>query len=660
MHTQISTSLQTAGPAHPLEAPRKVHLRFGTTRERLWRELHRAHNERMSQTQNPRDNQALLHSMLQRLKLQPGTTTIHSGQNTADEQNIPQEILDLQTINNNPVNGFEPTGNIIKDFSTNVKTQETDSSFDGSGASGHNKEHGPNLQSQSGQLFSPKPDQDTSALSSKEGYNFSTFELKKDTSNGLSTGESTGHNQDQSSAFLPKVYSWSPKSPVTQDNKSSFGVVFEATGENTPTPFNSQNTVNTTKQRSSENKTYRWTQKIKQKWKERPGSFGKKGKDGRFVDKTMQENSPKYLPLTTGNFILPSNEESQGTLTTEETTDHNKTISQKSDGNDEYMRSRNDFDLGLGSFSLLDEIVSGQEWAKFLNPSISASVHEGAPPAMEQAFTNHLSINSMSKDVGSNLWTSGINGEAPNTDIAMNQMSPEPLFPVGMDITEKSGKQSEPMEQGLSQSDMQVTVCEQQPHQPNIKTQQVNTVESSSLRGRNSLSRKRQYQSSERIETMFQSVGSNESDGADDGSVFLPDNHVMNNTDETTMYLFSSTPTPCSPVRGVLKHTISYDSANSSETLSKRRRMEETRRVRFSEEIITIDPPELGPYESDSEEEEEVDDEDSLIEEDSEEQIAEAALFGPGRPEQVAPARRPVLPAWIRALKRRNTGKKPR
>lgn len=406
----------------------------------------------------------------------------------------------------------------------------------------------------------------------------------------------------------------------------------------------------------------KWTNfqwKIKEKWRERPGSFGKKQKDN--GSETTKENPPKYSPLTSGNFNSPSNEESGETHNSVESTEHEHTVSQASEGNDEYMRSTNDF--GLGSFSLLDEIVSGQEWAKFLNPSMSAPVIErSSPETMDQTLTNHhfkhSGMNSMSQD-RNNSWTLGTNSAAPDTDIAMTQLLPEPSFPANTSITEKPQIQLEPMDQGLIQPGPEITVTEQRPRQPTANTQPVNKVESSSLRGRNSLSRKRQYQSPQRIETMFQSVMTNGKDAADDESVFLPDNHAMDNTDEKNKYFFTSTPTPCSPVRGVLKSTLYCDSSNSMETVSKKRRMEEVRHVRFSEEIITIDPPELDPYDTESEEEEE-DEEDSFIEEDSEEQAAESEFFGPIRPEQVAPTRRPALPGWIRALKRRNTGKKPR
>ena len=81
------------------------------------------------------------------------------------------------------------------------------------------------------------------------------------------------------------------------------------------------------------------------------------------------------------------------------------------------------------------------------------------------------------------------------------------------------------------------------------------------------------------------------------------------------------------------------------------RRVEENRRVHFSEDVVTILSPGLDLNATYSEEESETE-EDSVIELECE---VEPALA-----EEAAPARRPVLPAWILALKRKNMGRKHR
>lgn len=78
--------------------------------------------------------------------------------------------------------------------------------------------------------------------------------------------------------------------------------------------------------------------------------------------------------------------------------------------------------------------------------------------------------------------------------------------------------------------------------------------------------------------------------------------------------------------------------------------------MHFSEMVVTIAAPELDVDTIDSEEDSETE-EDSVTEQDYEvEQAAGAAAVM----EEVAPARRPALPTWIKALKRRNMGRKHR
>lgn len=73
------------------------------------------------------------------------------------------------------------------------------------------------------------------------------------------------------------------------------------------------------------------------------------------------------------------------------------------------------------------------------------------------------------------------------------------------------------------------------------------------------------------------------------------------------------------------------------------RRVEENRRVHFSEEVLAIEPLEVDLDAAESEEDSEGE-EDSVIEQECE--VEQAPV------EEVAPARRHALPAWILALKR--------
>lgn len=135
-------------------------------------------------------------------------------------------------------------------------------------------------------------------------------------------------------------------------------------------------------------------------------------------------------------------------------------------------RSTSDFDFGLGSFSLLDEIVTGQEWAKFLNPNLSAaSANQRTseeppsqlklPPNPQDGGQSSLMLNQQGG--GNNWWSFRATGASPAPGFSVAQISPDAFQPVSMDVSEgkqqrcarRESDQSEPMEHGHNQSHMQ-------------------------------------------------------------------------------------------------------------------------------------------------------------------------------------------------------------
>lgn len=131
-------------------------------------------------------------------------------------------------------------------------------------------------------------------------------------------------------------------------------------------------------------------------------------------------------------------------------------------------RSYSDFEFGLGSFSLLEEIVTGQEWAKFLNPNLSAtSVRPGPseePPALFKAPANPYECVqsagiSNQQDVESNQWRYWSTDRRPGSTFSMAQISPvAPVHGGSMEVSEsvhREADQSEPMDDGHNQSDVQ-------------------------------------------------------------------------------------------------------------------------------------------------------------------------------------------------------------
>lgn len=129
-------------------------------------------------------------------------------------------------------------------------------------------------------------------------------------------------------------------------------------------------------------------------------------------------------------------------------------------------RSSGDFDLGLGSFSLLDEIAMGQEWAKFLNPNQSAAAsanqkpseelklppnpQDGSPPSLN--FSPGGGVNQQYVFRGSET--------SPFSKSGVAQISPGDFLPVSMNTSKgnlqqfvhREADQSEPMDHGHTPS----------------------------------------------------------------------------------------------------------------------------------------------------------------------------------------------------------------
>ncbi|XP_070769403.1 A-kinase anchor protein 200 [Enoplosus armatus] len=665
----------------------------------------------MSQSRNPPDTQALLQSMLQRLKLQPGRegqaylhTPVPITAASTRGQDGERGASNVQKVNNSLVNGFEfgTDGVPSKEFGISaaesnfgLKGEEIQQQGHGcevdkglissptqkdntDGDTGENSVLGQATQSGitptgAGQLLPAQSLKDAD-ITSFEGTDGKRVNFGRDTPSNNDAVTSMGQNQ----GFTHKVYTWSLKPTDADLNTGSlenkvfhmgnggFGASPQSKDmQFAPTGQETTNSSSRRKQRSSENKTRRWTQKIKERWKDRSGSFGKKGKEegGRGDQKSEQgpEISLQNQLLTEENLMNTSNKEEERTLMSPDSSDPSKTPATHTDDGfiEGHMRSTSDFDFGLGSFSLLEEIVTGQEWAKFLNPNQSAASANQRPSEEplsplkipQNAHDSGPSSPTLNQQGGVNRqWSFRGTESSSGPDFSRAQISP-----VSMDVSE--GKQaavqddqSEPMEHGHTR-------------RPPSFVQPADILINSALKSRVHLNRKRQHQSAERSNERLQTENISDGKEAGRGGSTSSLGHVMEETrDDNVMplYILNSPPslsstssTPLAPApRGVLKHSISQNSESSMEIITKRRRVEDNRRVHFSEEVVTIAPPDLDLDLTNSEEDS-GSDEDSVIEQGGE--VEQAAI------EMVAaPARRAALPAWILALKRRNTGRKPR
>lgn len=114
-----------------------------------------------------------------------------------------------------------------------------------------------------------------------------------------------------------------------------------------------------------------------------------------------------------------------------------------------------DFEFGLGSFSLLEEITSGQEWANFLTPpQTSASAHlRPLQKVPKPTFSTQSLIPNHSCDNQRGFQ------DGQFSDISMVQAWPGDFQPAGMDISEEPqcvqsrGQQAGLMEHGHTPAD---------------------------------------------------------------------------------------------------------------------------------------------------------------------------------------------------------------
>ncbi|KAK2849078.1 hypothetical protein Q5P01_008912 [Channa striata] len=669
----------------------------------------------MSQSNTSKDSQALLQSMLQRLKLQPGRegqAFLHTPANTAVPstwgQDGQREAFNFQEVNISPVNGCEfmnsasnsgPTGGEIQQQSHGCEPDSGPASLRSQkdGDTGVERVLAQATSpvtppTEKGQLFPAQSLKDADVTSFErtngERVNFGSSAMVMNIPGTHNAVRIMGQNQERNQGFTSKDYIWSLKptdaslnagieeNRMLHPENGGFGV--SAQSKDLQFAANSQTTKNSgsiRKQRPSENRTRKWTQKIKERWRDRQERFGKKSKEqGISLDQKSEqvnEASPQKQQLPTENMNNTPNKEEERILLSPDSRYASKIPpAHTEDSSPEgQIRSSSDFEFGLGSFSLLEEIVTGQEWAKFLNPNISGpSVNQSlSKESLGQSqmppnpyYSVQPSVFSNQQQGGSNHWKFWGTEATQGSHSGMAQISPGASLPVPYMDVHREGDQSEPMDDGLNQSHLQLEQrCPGQQRRPPSFVQPADFLDKS----RAHPNRKRQHQSAERRDDNFQPEQEADRERSISTSS-VASNHGMDETGESqrnnvmSLYTLDSSPAPLSPCsfnpfaaapRGVLKHSISRDSECSMETLTKRRRVEENRRVRFSEEVMSIEPlePDLNATESESEM-----DNDSVIEQDCE--VEQAGV------EEVAPARRHALPAWILALKRKNTGRKHR
>lgn len=289
----------------------------------------------MSQSHTSKDSQALLQSMLQRLKLKPEAERqagLHTDEAPTCGKDGARGDADLQKHNNSPTNGYE-SGISTKSF----EISPVDSISGLKDSERLQPIHGFELHS-SPISFPPKKDNSNSyrgenkvtfpvialtgtgqplPVRSRQNVEITSFkrtngEIQVGTENfdyiAGNKNPDTSMGQNQVLKFRPKAYEYSLKT-TDCDKESQDNKVFVGNGgtgalyEDIHAVPSSQTTANTStstarrRQRSPENKTRRWTQKIKERWMESPGSLVKKIKKekGRQEDRNEQGNEVSHV-----------------------------------------------------------------------------------------------------------------------------------------------------------------------------------------------------------------------------------------------------------------------------------------------------------------------------------------------------------------------------
>nr|XP_046151506.1 uncharacterized protein LOC123993421 [Oncorhynchus gorbuscha] len=442
---------------------------------------------------------------------------------------------------------------------------------------------------------------------------------------------------------------------------------------------------------SSTKSMKRLTQRIKEKWRDRQESLGKKRKAEDGVREERKDAKQVKFQLLTRDDNVTKMSNKEGYTTTQSPIREGQgeappTLSEDS-GTVGQFRSPSSFEFGLGSFSLLEEILTGQEWARFLNPSQVDTLANQTPA---EEVTNQLETSQrrpQDHESGRSTMTLDSVSQSGNVnsqwDFRQSELdqsydrSADVSSSVNMNITEPSLVQeqnskceliqSAPKEYGHVQS--QTSSDEVRPnHIPVLQFSFIKPVEvldSSALKSRVHMNRKREHRSQERKEERECLNG--------EGGERLEDNSVQTDEEEREegdnfmmpVYPLKSSLSPLPPsspsssftshplvTRSILRHSVFQDSESSlsMETVTKKRRMSKSRHVRFSEEVVTMPPSLLIQQYPDSEEDCGTE-EDSTLEENT---VMEEVQVVPMMPQPAA-----ALPAWILAL-RRKTRKKHR
>ncbi|KAK7138298.1 hypothetical protein R3I94_013810 [Phoxinus phoxinus] len=334
----------------------------------------------------------------------------------------------------------------------------------------------------------------------------------------------------------------------------------------------------------------RWAQNVKERWRERHRSTMTRQRDDgeRLAQNEVQSNlSSLSGPIYVNN---------TPTAPTETTDIHyepiNRALDEDGPASLSYM-SDSHFSFGTTS-NLMEEIFSGTEWAQFLSgmskPSLSGSLASGKPVYNQTEMSQMSGPSSHVTDLTTNPlqtsdpFTNGLqNGNLKLSESHHSEKSNEQSQFSLLDPNESTATEhSDPQLMSSQVSDPNQGGTED--FIPLMDLSFIKPMGRSSIKSYGSLSRKREHWTKRRD----------------------PFEHTTQDMeDEDHSSSFMATETSDSPAPSLYSL---MDSISVSETVVKKRRMEDTqRRVRFSEEEVIILPPSYLP-ENDNDDDDEDDD----------------------------------------------------
>ncbi|XP_073677241.1 uncharacterized protein [Garra rufa] len=402
----------------------------------------------------------------------------------------------------------------------------------------------------------------------------------------------------------------------------------------------------------------RWAQNVKERWRERhKGTLPGQIDDGeRPAQNEVQSNrSSLSVPIEVND--TPTE------LT--ETTDirHEEICTAQDEDSPGSLSYMSDSLLSFGSTSnLMEEIFSGTQWAQFLSVNSTKPDQSNEPPntfnqsreeelhskwTHKDTTNSHLASTepslpkSFEQDMASDKQTEA--SQMSDTDLSTHPLETSDPFtnhsqypnPYESYNSEESNEQPQfsqpdPNEakatEHIDQHGMSRQVSDPSHNHPQGGTEDfiplldlsyARQIKRQSITSHGSLSRKREHWTKRR--ELFEPTTQDMEDEEHGGS-FMPTEPV-------------SSPSPTSSLNSLVDSVSENSESEDLETAVKKRRMEDTRRVRFSE-VVTILPPSYLP-ESDG---------------DNDDEETENVL-------QEEPSPRQSFPKWIVSLKPKSTGK---